>query len=213
MTTREYKLSALKNRKEEGTLSLSKALWQYTVTTSYFTHKSMRKYILSSNSPAGRLSEATILHSFFCIRVCNITIFLSSCTHLSDNYFPAFIWLLWDTLTLNEVSMDLPGSEGHLWSGVKGTPAVGKQAVQVLVIPACHEATLCKSTLQGPAGGSVPERFSVSHRGEGVSTSFVSHAELLRARGQGFPPPHSVQRDMLNICKGHEIRCNREREG
>lgn len=74
------------------------------------------------------------------------------------------------------------------------------------------KAMLCKSTLQAPAGTSVPEHFS-SHSGEGVSASFVSHPELLRARGQGFPLPQSVQRDMLNICKGHEIRCNREREG
>lgn len=112
--------------------------------------------------------------------------------------------------------MHLPVSQGHLLSAVKGMPAVGNPAVQGLVIPPCHEVrprpccarAHCRHLRELQTQSTSP----LTPR-EGVGTSFVNHAELLRARGQGFPPPQSVQRNMLNICKGREIRWNRAREG
>lgn len=54
------KLPVLNTRKKKDSLNLSKAQLQCTATTAYFTDKSMRKYILFSNSLAGMLSVATI---------------------------------------------------------------------------------------------------------------------------------------------------------
>jgi len=54
------KVPVLKKRKEKESLDLSNAQLQYTATTAYFTYKSVRKYILFSNSLAGTLSEASV---------------------------------------------------------------------------------------------------------------------------------------------------------
>lgn len=95
--------------------------------------------------------------------------------------------------------------------------AVGKQAVQELVIPPCHEVrprppcarAHCRDLREVLCQSTAP-----SHAGEkGLAPHLSVTLSCREPEGRDSHQPESLQRDMLNICKGCEIRCNREREG
>jgi len=138
--------------------------------------------------------------------------------HLFPKDFPAYIWMLWDTLTLEEkVYVHLSISQGHLLIRVKETPAVWKQAAQMLMIPLCHEVRPRPSCVRVYRKDLWKVRSHSTSPSDTWGRGLVCHLSVTprswKLEGRDSHHPVSVWREILNICKEYEIRCNREREG
>lgn len=87
----------------------------------------------------------------------------------------------------------------------------------MLVVPPCPEVgprPSCARAYWRDLWEPCPRALLCLTQGEGVSASFVSHTQLLRARGQGFIPTTPLgSKGYAKYMQRHEIRCNREREG
>lgn len=194
MITRVQSTSIEKRRKEKESLNLNNAQLQHTATNHSILHTQTCEEIhpLLKFPSWHAVRGHCFLHCLLSTRISNIIIFLSSYTHIFPNDFLVFTWMLWDTLTLREkvyVHLSIYQS-GHLLIRLKETPAVWKQAVQLLIIRLCREIrprsccirAYCRVRWKIQSHSTSPS----DTWGKGLACHL---SVMLRARGQGSPPP------------------------